>query len=108
MLTDCHVHLASYDPREVSEIVRRATDSDVGFIISAGTTLESSQRCMELAQHYFSVYAGVGIHPLRLRGPLGEDTYESLLRLARSSSPGLWSSTSRPTPGRSSSRWRRW
>lgn len=85
MLTDCHVHLASYDPREVSEIVRRAADSDVGFIISAGTTLESSQRCVELAQGYSSVYVGVGLHPLRLCGPLGEDTYESLFRLARSS-----------------------
>lgn len=85
MLTDCHVHLASYDLHEVSEIVRRATDSDVGLIISAGTTLESSQTCVELAQHYSSVYAGVGIHPLRLRSPLEEDTYESLFRLARGS-----------------------
>ncbi len=85
MLSDCHVHLASYDPWEVSEIVHRATDLEVGLIITAGTTLASSQAGVDLAQIYSSVYAGIGIHPLRLCNPLGEDTYESLLRLARSS-----------------------
>ena len=85
MLSDCHVHLASYDLREVSEIVRRAADADVNFIITAGTSLASSSVCVQLAQAHSSVYASVGIHPMHLKGLPADDTYEALHRLALSS-----------------------
>ncbi len=84
MLSDSHVHLASYDSQEVSEIVRRATDAKVEVIITASTTLESSRRSVELARTFPTVYAGIGIHPNRLREPLPPDTYDTLRELAAS------------------------
>ena len=85
MLIDSHVHLASYDSKEVSEIVRRASDADVEVIITASTTVESSRRSVELAHIYPTVYAGIGIHPNRLREPLALDAYDTLRELAMSS-----------------------
>lgn len=37
MLIDCHVHLNSFSNREVREILDRASDVGVGFVISAST-----------------------------------------------------------------------
>lgn len=85
MFSDCHVHLASYHPQEIPDIVQRAVDAGVGFIITAGTTLESSRICVALAQSHASVYASVGIHPMQLRGPIEEETYEALRHLANES-----------------------
>ena len=85
MLIDSHVHLASYDSHEVSEIVRRASDAKVDIIITASTTLESSRQSVELARIFPTVYAGIGIHPNRLREPLAPDAYDTLRELAASS-----------------------
>jgi TatD DNase family protein len=85
MLIDSHVHLASYDSQEVSEIVRRASGAKVEVIITASTTLESSRRSVELARIFPTVYAGIGIHPNRLRDPLPPDAYDALSELAASS-----------------------
>ena len=85
MLTDCHTHLASFDPQEVTEIVLRAEDANVRLIITAGTTLDSSRICVHLAQANPSLYASVGIHPMRLRGPLEEHSYQTLRHLAQTS-----------------------
>ncbi len=93
MLCDCHVHLASYDAREVSDVIRRANDAKVSTIITAGVTLETSQRCIDLAGAHASVYAGVGIHPMRVRGYLEDIDLEALLRLARSPRVIVWSET---------------
>ncbi len=82
MLTDCHVHMASYDPREIPGVVQRANDAGVELIITAGTTQETSEKCIELAETYTSVYASVGIHPNRLREPLGDEAYAALYAMA--------------------------
>ena len=83
MLTDCHVHLASYASAEAEGILQRAQEAGVGMIISAGTSLESSIRCIELASQFPSLFAGVGIHPMDVREPIGEDTYNQLKSLAQ-------------------------
>ncbi len=93
MLCDCHVHLASYEAGEIGGVIRRAEDAKVTTIITAGTTLETSQRCIDLASAYAAVYAGVGIHPNRLRGFLQESDLESLERLARNPRVIVWSET---------------
>ena len=43
MLIDCHVHLDSYSDEEVSEVLGRGRDAGVAFVISAGTTVPSSE-----------------------------------------------------------------
>ncbi len=83
MLADCHMHLASYAPDEVPGILQRAGEAGVGMIISAGDTLESSARCVQLASQFSPVFAGVGIHPMEVRESITEDTYTSLNSLAR-------------------------
>lgn len=92
-LCDCHVHLASYEPAEAPDVIRRAKESSVKTIITAGTSLQSSQVCIYLAKTYPSVYAGVGIHPNRVRGYLQDADLEALDRLARSPRVIVWSET---------------
>ena len=85
MLIDCHVHLDSFSDSEVSEILDRSRDAGVGFVISAGTTLESSERSIELSSTFADFFSGVGIHPMNASGPVDATTYERLRQLATSS-----------------------
>ncbi|MBI4311219.1 MAG: TatD family hydrolase [Chloroflexi bacterium] len=92
-LCDCHVHLASYDADDISGVLQRAESAEVQTIITAGTTVDTSQRCIELAGAHSSVYAGVGVHPNRLRGFLKDTDLDALERLARSPRVIVWSET---------------
>lgn len=83
MLCDCHVHFASYESHELPGVVQRASDARVDTIITAGTTLETSETCVTLAKSYGAVYAAIGVHPVRLRGFLDEQSLERLESLAR-------------------------
>ena len=69
MLIDCHVHLDSFSDREVGEILDRANEVGVGFVISAGTTLASSRRSVELSARFPGLFSGVGVHPMDIRDP---------------------------------------
>ena len=55
------------------------------FAIMAGTTLESTRACIELAERYSQLYAGVGIHPCEAHEPVTDTVYAELEALARSS-----------------------
>jgi len=44
-------------------VLRRATEAAVTRIITIGTSVESSQRAVELAEKYPSVFAVIGVHP---------------------------------------------
>ena len=85
MLIDCHVHLDSYSDSEVPEVLQRGRDVGVSFVISAGTTLPSSERTIELSSKFPDFFAGVGIHPMDIREPFDDETYAHLNRLAVSS-----------------------
>src|SRR5689334_13763197 len=64
MLIDTHAHLDFPDfANDLEEVLRRAEEADVKRIITIGTSLESSQRAIELAEKYSSVYAAIGVHP---------------------------------------------
>jgi TatD DNase family protein len=61
---DTHAHLDYPDfAADISEVIDRATAAGIQRIISIGTTLESSQRAISLAEKFPNVYAGVGWHP---------------------------------------------
>jgi len=64
MLVDSHCHLdfAEFD-RDRDEVVERARQAGVGFIINPGCDLLSSRRAVGLAERYPEVYAAVGVHP---------------------------------------------
>ena len=82
MLIDCHVHLDSYTDAEVSEILERGREVGVGFVISAGTTLSSSERSIALSGKFADFFSGVGIHPMDIETPFDDATYERLEQLA--------------------------
>lgn len=82
MLIDCHVHLDSYSDQEVGEVLDRATAVGVEFVISAGTTLESTRRSIELSKIYDRFFSGVGIHPMDITEPFTDRTYERLRDMA--------------------------
>ena len=92
-LMDCHTHLDQYVPEELPDIVQRARAAGVGLIIAAGTTLASCQRILQLCDIYPMLYAGVGLHPMDLPGPVTEETFEALRSLARHPKVVVWSET---------------
>ncbi|MFA5411178.1 MAG: TatD family hydrolase [Candidatus Omnitrophota bacterium] len=60
--THCHLDFPEFDP-DRDEVIRRAKNEGVGCIINIGSSLEGSERGVELAKEYDSVYASVGLHP---------------------------------------------
>lgn len=86
LLGDCHTHLDQYPLAEMPEILDRARESGVAFAVCAGTTLQSTQNCIDLAGMHEPLYAGVGIHPMEANDPVDEKVYAELERMAKSSS----------------------
>jgi len=85
MLGDCHTHLDHYPASEMPEILDRALEAGVAFAVCAGTTLQSTQDCIDLAERYEPLYAGVGIHPMQARERVTDEIYAELERMAESS-----------------------
>ena len=84
-LIDCHTHLDQYPDEEISPILQRASDVNVKVIVSAGSNLSSSKRSVTLSIAHTTVYAGVGIHPTELQGPISKITYRDLQNLVSTS-----------------------
>ena len=80
---DAHTHLDQYAPEEIPGILERSREAGVGYILLAGTTIESTERCIALADAHPMFYAGVGIHPMQADRPVDDDTYGRLEALAR-------------------------
>ncbi len=64
MLIDTHAHLdfERFDS-DRDEVIARALDTGVKYIVNPGCDLATSQKAVELSQTYESVFAAVGIHP---------------------------------------------
>jgi len=60
--THCHLDFPEYE-QDRDEVINRAHQNGVDYIIDIGSSLEGSRRAVELAQKYESVYAVVGVHP---------------------------------------------
>ena len=84
LLVDTHTHLDPFPDAEVSSILTRARQVGVGAVISAGTTESSSRRAVELTAAFPELFAGVGVHPMDLEGPVDDATYERLHDMASS------------------------
>lgn len=64
MLFDTHAHLDDKrfdDDRD--ELIRGLPERGVSRVITPGIDVDSSKKCVDLADKYDIVYAGVGIHP---------------------------------------------
>ncbi len=64
MFIDTHAHLTSekFDG-DRDEVIRKAQDAGVQYIVNPGTDLDDSRRAVELAEKYPGVFACVGFHP---------------------------------------------
>ncbi len=82
-LADSHCHLTwnSFDA-DRAEVIARAQAAGVTRLVVIGTDLESSRRCVSLAQQYAGVYAAVGVHPNDLGDGLTAQDLAELERLA--------------------------
>lgn len=80
--SDCHTHIDEFPTTEIPEVIQRASEANIGIIICAGTTIRSSQNCVDLSYKYRGVFAGVGLHPMNLESALNNETYHNLERMA--------------------------
>ena len=75
MIFDSHAH---YDDEQFDEdrreLLLSMQDNKVGTIINVGSTLDSCEKVVELANQYPHVYAAVGVHPDEV-GSLNEETF---------------------------------
>ena len=84
MLIDSHCHLISsrFDS-DREEVIRRALENNVKYIISVGSTIDSCKKNVELAETYDPIYSVIGIHPHNVKN-IDEETYTILKELAKS------------------------
>jgi len=64
MFVDSHAHLFSKDFQDDrDDVIRRAKDAGIDYIITPGTDLETSTESIVLAEQYDMIFACVGFHP---------------------------------------------
>ncbi len=83
MLIDTHAHLEMRefnDDRD--EVIQRAREAGVEYIVTIGTTVESSRDAVMLADKYDFIHAAVGIHPHEVKDIL-HPAYDILRHFAQ-------------------------
>ena len=76
--THCHLDMRGYD--DLDDVIASAVQAGVERIITVGIDLASSQKAVQIANHYPNVFATIGIHPHNASG-LNEKTYDNLSSL---------------------------
>ncbi|MCK4916340.1 MAG: TatD family hydrolase, partial [Candidatus Eisenbacteria sp.] len=82
LLTDTHVHLDLKAYRkDRPQVIARALDAGVGFMVNVGFDLATSRASIELAEEHEFVRASVGLHP-HSASTLTDDLLAQLSKLA--------------------------
>lgn len=80
-MQDIHTHLywESYD-EDRDLVVARAREAGISQMLVVGTTIEESQKAIDLTKQYENIFAAIGIHPNEFRSEVGEyvDALEEL------------------------------
>jgi len=64
MLIDSHAHLEMREfDADRDEVIKRAGDEGVDFVVTVGTNLKLSRKAVDLAVNNENIYATVGVHP---------------------------------------------
>jgi len=64
MFIDSHCHLFSKEfENDLDEVILRAKENNVDYIIVPATDIETSKKVIELADKYDFIYGSVGVHP---------------------------------------------
>lgn len=90
MFVDTHAHLemAQYEA-DRDEVIARARDSGVHYIVSVGSDLDGCRGAVNLARRHENIYAAVGIHPHEARD-IDEGVYAELRELAKDPKVVAW------------------
>ncbi len=81
MIIDTHAHIdmdAFDDDR--SEVIQRAKNTGIDYILNVGCDIESSLRSIELTERYDFIYGTAGIHPHDVK-KIDYQTYDQLKEL---------------------------
>ena len=82
MLFDSHAHLEDEQLLPIlDQILANASAANLVGMTAIGTTVATSQACVEIAQQSDQVYASVGIHPNQCQDATPQDC-EQILRLS--------------------------
>jgi len=82
MLIDSHAHLEMKEfDRDREEVIRRARQAGVDFIVTVGTNLALSKKAIALTAKHENIYATVGVHPHDV-AKTDKSTFEALKELA--------------------------
>jgi TatD DNase family protein len=82
MLIDSHAHLEMKEfDTDREDVIQRAREEGVEYIVTVGTSLSLSRKAITLAQKYECVYATVGVHPHDV-AKTNNNTYDEIRRLA--------------------------
>lgn len=74
MIIDTHAHLDFPDYKDdIDEVLERALEAGVEYIINVGVDVKSSINSIELAKRYDRFYASIGIHPNEASNTSDED-----------------------------------
>lgn len=83
MLIDTHAHIEMKEFEvDREEVIKRAREAGVRYLISVGANMAGSKKAVELAGKYENVYAAVGIHPHDVK-EMDDSTIQTLRELAR-------------------------
>ncbi len=90
-MIDTHCHLDFYPEEELSRIIENAFNSNITALITVGCDIERSNRCIEIAKKYKSIYATCGIHPNEWESVTDEnlETLEKLIEENKDSIVGI-------------------
>lgn len=81
---DTHAHLSDEQfGQDAANVIARAAASGVSRILAVGTTVQSSQACLQIAQAHSRVWSSVGIHPNHVLEASPSD-WDEIVRLAQS------------------------
>lgn len=68
----CHIYYDTYN-EDLPNVIDRANDVGITKLVCVGVDLNSSEKCIELAEKYDNIYATVGFHPHESK--LAQDNY---------------------------------
>lgn len=77
----CHLDFPEFDANR-DEVIKRAKDSGVSYIINVGSDLNASKSAVELSQKYDFIYSAVGVHPHDAES-VNDDVFAAIKGLAK-------------------------
>ena len=80
MLTDTHTHLTMPEYQDLDQVIERAKDAGIEFIIDVGFDIESSDKSTILSAKNDFIYTAIGIHPHDAKS-FDEQCYKRIVEL---------------------------